>query len=88
MYDYGIHIGAYVQCALRGFCCVYVIDNYDLSLLYLHVEFFLACMCMALLPCFFMYGLLYACSVLEWSSCLLWQQRELCYCHLFELLLR
>ena len=27
-----------------------VTDNYDLSLLYLHEEFFLACMCMVLLP--------------------------------------
>ena len=31
-------------------CVVYVTDNYDLSLLYLHVDFFLACMCMVLLP--------------------------------------
>ena len=29
---------------------MYVTDNYDLSLLYLHVEFLLACMCMVLLP--------------------------------------
>ena len=29
---------------------MYVTDNYDLSLLYLHVEFFLVCMCMVLLP--------------------------------------
>ena len=29
---------------------MYATDNYDLSLLYLHVEFFLACMCMVLLP--------------------------------------
>ena len=28
---------------------MYVTDNYDLSLLYLHEEFFLACMCMVLL---------------------------------------
>ena len=32
---------------------MYVTDNYDLSLLYLHVELFLACMCMVLLPCVF-----------------------------------
>ncbi len=31
-------------------CVVYVTDNYDLSLLYLHVDFFLDCMCMVLLP--------------------------------------
>ena len=29
---------------------MYVTDNYDLSLLYLHVEFFLVCMHMVLLP--------------------------------------
>ena len=32
---------------------MYVTDNYDLSLLYLHVEFFIACMCIVLLPCGF-----------------------------------
>ena len=32
---------------------VYVTDNYDISLLYLHVEFFLAYMCLVLLPCVF-----------------------------------
>ena len=31
-------------------CVVYVTDNYDLSLLYLHVEFFLDCMYIVLLP--------------------------------------
>ena len=29
---------------------MYVTDNYDLSLLHLHVEFFLVCLCMVLLP--------------------------------------
>ena len=29
---------------------MYVIDNYDSALLYLHVEFFLVCMRMVLLP--------------------------------------
>ena len=29
---------------------MYVTDNYDVSLLDLHVKFFLVCMCMVLLP--------------------------------------
>ena len=42
---------------------MYVTDNYDIIIV-VALEFFLACMCMVLLPRVFMYGLLYACSVL------------------------
>ena len=40
----------YYMARQRWGSVVYVIDNYDLSLLNLHVEFFLAYMCMVLLP--------------------------------------
>ena len=59
---------------------MYVTDNYDLSLLYLHVELFLhvhgfTAMCFS---CLAYSTHAQSCSR---TSCLLQQQRELCCCH-------
>ena len=59
---------------------MYVTDDYDLSLLYLHVEFFLHVYDFTA-TCFSCMAYSTHAQCCSRTSCLLQQQRELCYCH-------